>query len=243
MKEKRLSPGSSPGTPQNINNNSSPRQHGEVNTMKTTKINLYTFEELNQDAQQAVIDRERNETYGFSFLGCENAANEIYDTIKAFADVFGVSFDIKDDHGTNFISFTVDHIEDEEATGKYLLRFINSHYNEILSPAYYYHNGKSRHSKIIFKYGNCPFTGLCWDCDILQPIVDWYQKPDFKKSIHDIIDECFCAVLNAKEREDEYCHSDEYISDMIIANWLDKLYYENGQEYDGPAIDELEEAA
>jgi hypothetical protein len=41
------------------------------------------------------------------------------------------------------------------------------------------------------------------------------------------------------EKEDDYRMSDEHIGDMISANWGDKLYFENGDEFEGD-LDELE---
>lgn len=239
----RPAPGSSPCTPPDKNIiNLSPRQHGEVVTMKNAKIKLYTFEELNQDAKNAVIERERNTEYGFSYLGIENAGDEIADTIKEFPAAFDISYEIKDSYGRPFVSFHVD-IEDEDATGKYLLRFLNNHYFAALSRRYYYKGGKSRKSRIMYDAGQCPLTGICWDCDILQPIFDWFKSPDWNLSVRDLMENCFCSVLKTYEAEREYCFSDEYIEDMILNNWEDKLYFEDGTEYDGPAFDEFEEAA
>lgn len=210
--------------------------------MKDVKIKLYTFDELSREAKDDVIERERKEQYGFCFWGIQNNGDEMQDTLKAFASAFDVKYKIGDDHGRPFITFTVD-VNDEDESGKYLLRYLNNHYFAALSRRYYWKNGKSRKSRIMYEAGQCPLTGICWDCDILQPIFDWFKSPDWNLSVRDLMENCFCSVLKTYEEEREFCFSNEYIEDMILNNWEDKLYFEDGTEYDGPAFDEFEEAA
>lgn len=90
-----------------------------------------------------------------------------------------------------------------------------------------------RHSHIWWVEQDCPFTGMCYDCDILDKIFDWYKKPDWNLSLHDLFDDCFSHYMKLWSDEDDYRTTDESIGDMIQANDSDKLYYEDGTEFNG----------
>lgn len=219
--------------------------------MKEVKIKLFTFDELSKDAQHNVCERDRLETYGWGYICQEQDANERHATLDKFCEVFGIKYDICYDHQCRFISW---HFKDseleansEELCGKYLWRFLNKYYYDIRNRKYYGklipHEKDSehpagvehvyRHSRIIWVESECPFTGMCYDCDILDKIFEWYKKPDWNLSLHDLFDDCFDHYLKLWSDEDDYRITDESIGDMISANWSDKLYYEDGTEFNG----------
>lgn len=219
--------------------------------MKEVKVKLYHFDELSKDAKHNVCERDRNENYGWSYICQESDAGERRSTLNKFCEVFGIKYDIDYDHQYRFITW---HFEDseldadsEEICGKYLWRFLNKYYYDIRSRKYYGklipHEKDSEHpagvehvkrySRIIYVEQNCPFTGMCYDCDILDKIFEWYNKPNWNLSLHDLIDDCFHHYLKLWSDEDDYRESDESIGDMISANWPDKLYYEDGTEFNG----------
>lgn len=219
--------------------------------MKEVKVKLYHFDELSEDAQHNVCERDREETYGWAYICQEQDASERRATLDKFCEVFGIKYDIDYNHQYRFISW---HFEDseleansEELCGKYLWRFLNKYYYDIRNRKYY---GKliphekdpehpagfehvKRYSKIWWVEQECPFTGMCYDCDILDKIFDWYKKPDWNLSLHDLFDDCFSYYMKLWSDEDDYRTSDESIGDMIQANWSDKLYYEDGTEFNG----------
>ena len=59
-------------------------------------------------------------------------------------------------------------------------------------------------------------------------------------SLHDLLDDCLHAFLKSWADEDDYDMSDENIGDLISANWPDKLYFEDGTEFNGVYEDEEE---
>lgn len=219
--------------------------------MKEVTVKLYHFDELSKDAKHEVCERDREETYGWGYICQESDASERKATLDKFCEVFGISYDIDYDHQYRFITW---HFEDyetennsEEICGKYLWRFLNKYYYDIRSRKYYGklipHEKDSEHpaglehvkrySKIIWVEQECPFTGMCYDCDILDKIFEWYKSPDWNISLHDLFDDCFHHYLRLWSDEDDYRMSDESIGDMISANWPDKLYYEDGTEFEG----------
>lgn len=215
--------------------------------MKEVKVKLYTFDELSEDAKHNVCEKERSRQYNFGFDCQEYDAGERVSTLDSFCKVFGIEYQIDYDHSTRFISwsFKDEDIDDraDDICGKYLLRFLNNYYYDIRSRKYYATRGyydenrkyhyKFRHSRIIWIEQNCPFTGMIYDCDILDLIFDWYKRPDWKLSLRDLFENCFGYYLQCWDKEDEYRMSDENIGDMISANRPDDLYYEDGTKFSG----------
>lgn len=215
--------------------------------MKEITIKLFTFEELSEEAKSKICDREREDSNGYGYMCQESDAWERHATLEKFCETFGIKFNVDYDHCYRFINWKFENsIDDEEICGKLLWRFLNKYYYDIRSRKYYsgkFHydeNGnyikgshRYRYSRIQWIEQNCPFTGMCYDCDILQKIFEWYEKPDWRLSLHDLFEECFSYFLESWEKEDEYRMSDENISDMILANNPDQLYFEDGKEFDG----------
>lgn len=217
--------------------------------MKEFKIKLYSFDELSESAKAKVCDKERESPYNYGYLSQETDAEERIATLDKFCGIFGIKYDIDYDHDHRFINWRFIDVDmngyewcDEDIEGKYLLRYLNRYYYQIRSPKYFSvwytdENGKRdykcRHSKIHYTEGNCPFTGMAYDEDILEKIYEWYKNPNWHISLHDLFEDCFSTFMGYWEKEDDYRMSDEHIGDMISANWGDKLYFENGDEFNG----------
>lgn len=226
--------------------------------MKEIKIKLYSFDELSESAKAKVCDKERERDYNFGYLSQSDDAEERYNTLNKFCEVFGITYRIDWDHQYRFISWQFEDVDmngydwcDEDIKGKYLLRYLNRYYYKIRNRKWYHvsckgdNNSisyKERYSKIQWIEQNCPFTGMCYDCDILEKIFEWYHNPDWNITLHDLFEDCFSYYMDLWEKEDDYRMSDEHIGEMISINWSDKLYYENGNEFEG-CIDELEDYA
>lgn len=227
--------------------------------MKNYKVKLFHFDELSEDAKAKVCDKERESDYNFGYLSQETDAEERIATLDKFCEVFGIKYNIDYDHNHRFIKWHFLDVDmngydwcDEDIEGKYLLRFLNRYYFDILSKKYYScnqhydENGNfhyaHRYSRFQYERGNCPFTGMCYDCDILDKIFEWYDKPNWNISLHDLFEDVFSHYMDLWESEDDYRMSDEHISDMISANWGDKLYFEDGREFNGNE-DDLEPIA
>lgn len=206
--------------------------------MKKLVCNLYYFDELSEDAKHRVCQEERYRDYNLVSASQELDADERIATLDAFCKVFGIKYEIDYDHCHRFISWHFNGDFDNESydiSGKHLLRFLNVHYYDIRSRKFYYkhHFTKSRKSRIQWVEQNCPFTGMCYDCDILDKIFEWYKHPNWDISLHDLFDDCFSHYLRLWEEDDDYRMSDESIGEMILANWEDKLYFEDGTEFTG----------
>ena len=76
---------------------------------------------------------------------------------------------------------------------------------------------------------NCPLTGFCADCDILQPIIDCLHYKRFFDNIEDLLNACLENFFKAWNEEKEYTQSFEYFKEMCIANNYE--FFESGEQY------------
>lgn len=219
--------------------------------MKEVKCKLYKFEELSEESQKKVINRNRNEIQQW---GIDAWDSEHRDTLEKFSNIFGIkilNWEVSDCSHSYRFCFKNDIYERDasEVTGKYLLRFLNSIYFDIRKGKYYGelipHAKDSEHpaglklvkrySKVLFEELNCPLTGVCYDNDILYPIYKWHKNPDWEKSLYDLVDDCLEEFFAAWENECEYCGSDEYVIQELTesGNYEDTLYFEDGTVFNG----------
>ena len=72
----------------------------------------------------------------------------------------------------------------------------------------------------------CPFTGVCYDEDLLQPFKEFIKKPD-GRTFEDLLREAVETLRISLENEDEYRYSDEGIEQDIEANGYE--FMEDGE--------------
>lgn len=77
--------------------------------------------------------------------------------------------------------------------------------------------------------GECPFTGVCYDETLLDPIREFMTKPIAGTTYQDLIDECGARLAAALVTEAEYRYSDEALQEMCEANEYE--FTENGSIY------------
>ena len=177
--------------------------------MKQVTLNLYKFEELSDEVRAKIVEQKRIDL-GYSIMDCSNS--EYQATLAKFENIIGIKVNYEVDYCGQQFSFSwnempyegyVDFTADE-VKGKLLLRFLNKIYYQVRGRKYY---GKliphevdsdhpaglehvKRYSRIMWEEDNCPLTGMCYDCYILHPIMEWHKKPDWKISLEDLICEC-----------------------------------------------------
>lgn len=214
--------------------------------MKEVKCKLYKFDELSEESQKVVMNRERDSIQQNAIDAWEAEHRE---TLKEFSDIFEI--DVRNwevsscSHDFSFrFRHDVYERDADDVSGKLLLRFLNSIYYEVRSRKYFscgqrWENGKfhfsSRKSKILWEEMNCPLTGVCCDCDILKPIYDWHKKPDWGKSLSDLVYDCLENFFSSWQDECYSCGSDEYVSQELMESsvYENVLYFEDGTEFKG----------
>lgn len=204
--------------------------------MKT--INLYKFDELTEQAQRNVF---ANSSIDFS----DDYLGEYLATLHAFEKVFDIR--VRDyDAERGYFRYTM-HGRAADAPEGDALRFArymwNNYASYITKGKYYstrikWENGKpeykQRRSRILVEMENCPLTGVCFDCDILDPVVKCLHYKEMFSSYDELIDACLHSFFRAWGNEIEYCNSFEYFQEWALEN-DDEWYTENGERVKGAA--------
>jgi hypothetical protein len=211
--------------------------------MKTIRIKIYKFEELNKDAQNVSIENYRNNNLDHNFI-----YSDAYETVKQFNDLFGTT-ECRD----SWLYFRTNNIDDSilELTGLRLQKYIYNNFGfKLFKPAFIgslKSNELKNHYRIRSKKlsnGNvfnpyysaikketcCVLTGVCYDDDILQPIYDFLNLRTFDSTnFAKLLNECFYSLKKSIENEIHYRNSDESIIEEIECNDFDFL--KDGTQY------------
>ena len=227
--------------------------------MKEKKVKLYKFSELSKDAQQKVINRERDV---IQQMGIDAWASEYEDSLNSFCDMVGIKcYNWECSPCSHSYSFRFErepfngNIDADKCTGKYLARFMRDICFDVFKGKYFgkliphakdaeHPNGTEhikRYSKVLFDSYDCPFTGYCGDNFILHPIYEWFEHPDYNKSLYDLIDDCLESFFSDWEKDMYSCGEDEYVREDILANETEESYYEDGTLCNG--VSKMEEIA
>ena len=88
-------------------------------------------------------------------------------------------------------------------------------------------NSIKRRSKINIEI-SCPFTGMCYDHDFLEPILNFIKRPSEFTTWRDLMihDKILKSVL---EKEQDWQDSEEYIMDCLESNGFE--FNEDGSIY------------
>ena len=225
--------------------------------MKEVKVKLYKFEELSEEVRKSIVDKERWNV-GYETMDCY--ASDYEGTLKKFTELMGVkvnyevsycgyhfSFDFQNDYA--FGNYRLDYcISHEECTGKLLRRWLNNNFMPFALDAKKYYKydagynrekhrwNKQRFSKIQREsWDDCPLTGMCYDYEVMQPIVKTLAKPISKSfSLKDLVEKCLDNLFSAWHKEYEYwCDTDSAIEEQLT-NWNEgNLFYEDGTKFNG----------
>ena len=229
--------------------------------MKTINITLYTFDELSEEVQKQIIEKER---WNIMEQCMDSYSSDYRESLEKFDELIGAnaySYSVdycsyNFDYRYNDMAICVNPIDSnkdiypEDLCGKLLFRYINNNIMPHITKGKYYATGwkyvdgkckcKHRRSRIILEYDvNCPLTGACYDCYLLKPITDYYNTRctySDKFSLDDLIEQCYDNFFKAWHEEYRYWADDENAIREELHNnkYENRLYYENGDVYDGP---------
>ena len=217
--------------------------------MKTIRIKIYEFNELSEAAKQTAIENYKNNNLSFDWI-----YSDAEKTVKAFCDAFNVETGRNSWLDCNTSNIEEDILN---LTGLRLRKYLLNNFGSTLYKRKYlkhgeladsfkpYHRMKkqteittncpnkgkisvSYYSNIFVEANNCNLTGMCYDCDMMQPIYDFLELRTFDSTnFEDLLNSCFDAMKRTLENEEEYMYSDEYITEEIENN--DWQFTENGQ--------------
>lgn len=185
--------------------------------MKTVQINVYKFDELSESAQRKALDNFE------PFI--DYIWEEAIESIKSFVDLFDVKL------GREYTDFRTSHIDDDilNLSGARLMAYLWNNYGaDLYKPKYLKHvKGKARYSRVQVAC-DCPLTGVCYDMDLLEPIIEAMHKPS-KYTFEQILGFCADNIQRSIEGEIEYRHSDEAKTEDIEANEYE--FTEDGERF------------
>jgi hypothetical protein len=201
--------------------------------MRTVRTKVYKFGELSAKAKQRAIEDWRNEeTYDWIY-------EEAWESLKKFSEVFDIKmrdYDFSEPYRSHYSYELDDKII--ELSGQRLATYIWNNYRGQIYKGKYYgklvytfkdgspipvskeHPAGCRHvlrySKCTIEEG-CPFTGVCYDQDLLDPIYKFLRKPD-KRDFKELLEDCLSSLNKSVQGEIEGNSEDDAISDTIISN-------------------------
>lgn len=212
--------------------------------MITKEITLYRFDELSEESQKRVMEREMPRV---SEIESEIISDEYRQTLKAFeefanikmvdwkVDSYSFEFNYRSNNEEVYVNMlTGDCIEYDKVTGKLLFRFVNNNWiDRIIKRKYIKHlDGKERYCNIIKEEDSCFLTGVCYDTEITDVICSYYRnwtKYPEKYSLDDLILDCLDTFFKSWRESLEWAESEECVTEFIKNE--DALYFENGNKF------------
>lgn len=205
--------------------------------MNTYTIKTYLFDELSKEAQKRAFLRDQG------IISGDIWNSEFCATLEVFESIFEISvyrwevyssyytFDFNRPHPNHH----VDEINDPLRLATYVW---NNYAEHIKKGKFYctpikYIDGKptykSRHSRVLFEMDNCPLTGVCFDNDILSPIIDCLEYKRFFNTYEDLITDCLNHFFSTWSEALKYSESAEFYEEEALANNWE--YLEDGTRW------------
>ena len=171
---------------------------------ETITTNVYTFDELSDEAKEKVVDEAR-----YSVM--ETSVDELVDCMKTAMDKMGITindYEISVD-GSGYISLSVEGENDELEGARAYAYIVNNFFEGANKKKFVYKdlgvNSRSRISHLDRKdwMDNCPFSGLCYDDAVKDAWDSWCYdlRNGESPTIGDFLRNLECAYLREVERE------------------------------------------
>ena len=208
---------------------------------KTISIDVYTFDELTDDAQRLAWENS-----GMDFSN--DYSDEFCATLAAFEKIFDVKvydYSVGGYSAPRYRFVTAGAASDAECipygNAQRVARFVWNNYAEYISKGKYYSTRfkwidgkaqyKTRRSKIFKSFDACPLTGVICDYAILQPVVDCLHYKRWFGSYKELIAACLENFFDAWAADIEYRQSMEYFAETAECNeWY---FTADGEFYKG----------
>lgn len=195
----------------------------ETITIPARTLNVYTYEELSDDAKRSArqwwIELEQDEPYPW--------CGEVYASLKTFLDLFDIT--VKEyeigAHVPSSVALSIDRHDttvgneesEDDCIGLTYVRLWKWLHN---SPLLYREPTTKKVQQIsiaeIIKTDNT-LTGYCADWSLLKPIQDFIEKPD-QRTLAELIHACVDQWLADTVADMEYQTSEENAEESIKCN-------------------------
>lgn len=208
--------------------------------MKEITIKLYTFDELSDEAK-----KRAHETF-LSTGDYWGASDDAMATIKKVEELFCIKlsdWDI-DSYNPRYPTVTFEdsrwYNDALDLKGNRARAYLWNNFGKVLLTGRYYskwHGTKYAHSRLFFDRvydGTCPLTGVCFDCDALDPMayfcfgVVWNGekrvpsgrslRADNAVTVKSVIQDCVYSMFKAFNADCEASESMDYFAELCEAN-------------------------
>jgi len=183
--------------------------------MKTKTINIYSFDELSEEAKEKAIEdyRERNT----EIFWMDETVESLKGLFEYCNNIYLKDYSLGEYQSYIRVDFTNEEIE--EFTGKRAMAWLENNLLSNIRISYY---GKRR--KELRQYGKyyyagmikpCPFTGYCVDDDLLDDLIKEVKEGSDLKTA---FEELASTIQRIIQNEVEYQNSEEYIAEYFKIN-------------------------
>ena len=208
--------------------------------MKETTIKLYTFDELSDEAK-----KRAHETF-LSAGDYWGASSDAMATIKKVEDFFCIKISDWEigSYNPRYPTVTFDdsrwYNDALDLKGNRARAYLWSNFGKVLLTGRYYskwRGTKYAHSRLFFDRvydGTCPLTGVCFDCDALDPLayfcfgVAWNGekrvpssrslRADNAVTVKSVIQDCVYSMFKAFNEDCEASESMDYFAELCEVN-------------------------
>ena len=208
-------------------------------TKYTLEAIAFRYEELSEEAKQKAY---------LAWLASQDqslCSDEFRETLSKFEEIFPVKVCDWEVDGYTFRHRFVIAGDDgiESVSGIRLAIYLWNNYARCITKGKYYSKTIStspfqyisRHSKVITSMEDCPLTGVCWDYEILQPIIDCLTYRKIYNDAEELFQDCLDNFFSAWQGQLEYESSQEFFEEEVEAN--DWQYNADGSPFSvGDAI-------
>ena len=208
--------------------------------MKEITIKLYTFDELSDEAKKRAHNTflSKGDYWG--------ASGDATTTIKKVEELFGIElFDWEiGSYNPHYptVTFQGDRWHDDalDLKGNRARAYLWNNFGKVLLTGRYYskwRGTKYAHSRLFFDRvydGTCPLTGVCFDCDALDPLayfcfgVVWNGekrvpsgrslRADNAVTVKSVIQDCVYSMFKAFNEDCEASESMDYFAELCEVN-------------------------
>lgn len=218
--------------------------------MRKIEFNVYRFDELNDESKKVAIEKCR---YKISEVNANDLSCDYRESLHKFEEIFGL-YRVEIDQYDNYNIMWGGRYSDEEVFsydektdtpiylrelhGKLLWRYLQNNIFPLSGMKEYYlwqhqtKDGKvkSRTSRIM-RYGDeeCGLTGMCYDCPLVGPFIEWMKHPEDTTTYEDLVNEAVSKFIEAWNGDIDYGSSDEFVTSQLSD--LDYEFRENGDPY------------
>ncbi len=181
--------------------------------MKTITTQLFSFNELSEEAKQKAIQEAQNQFY---FDVWESERQNSFETAtELYHELEQIEEEISGSRLYAWIENNLSYYWREK-------KFVSKHDNgdlKICDYSHKYNCTKKRQSNIleVDNLENCPLTGVCYDYNFLSNIIEFMKQPNKNTSNLDLVRER-TSYAKVNQEDYEYYTSEEYLREDLSQN-------------------------